>query len=238
MSPKGRRRGRAFPRSSPASTPAWRRAGGFTPRSARRIPKRRRRRNQRPRQRITGEPARTASADAPTRGRTGDPKRAPSAPIRSLFCGGTTCGCRSTMTPRRRRRRRRLEGPLRRAARRWIARARSGRHPRAAAHARRRGRGRHHRQALQQQGGRDHRLPVRSHRTVLLLLRPPSTLRGGPARWPARLEGRRHRLRRDDRQRAAQHAAPAFRDFSADPMRSGGGKDDRSIRISCFGNSR
>ena len=51
---------------------------------------------------------------------------------------------------------------------------------------------------------------------LLLLLRAPRSLRGRPARRPARLAGRRDRLRRHVRQRAARHAAPAFRDVRAE----------------------
>ena len=89
----------------------------------------------------------------------------------------------------------------------------------------RRGRGRHDREAVHQQGGRDRRstssIPTA---TLLLLLRAPRTLRRRPARGPGVRSRRRHRLRRHDRQRAAQHPAPALRDLRARPDRSDGGK--------------
>ena len=97
--------------------------------------------------------------------------------------------------------------------------ARSGRHAGAAQHAGARRRERHHRQAVHQQGGRPHDLSVRSDRTPLLLLRAPRALRRRPEGRPDRLAGRRHRLRRHDRQRAAEHAAPAFRRLRADADR-------------------
>ncbi len=87
---------------------------------------------------------------------------------------------------------------------------RGDRHPGPAQHAGQGGRRRHHRPALLQQGRGDHRLPVRSVREILLLLRPPGTLRRRAERGRSRQEGPGHRLCRCFGQCPEKHATPAL----------------------------
>ena len=113
--------------------------------------------------------------------------------------------------------------------------ARSDRHPGAAQHAGRGGRGRHDRPAVPQQGRRHHDLSVRPDRAVLLLLRPPRALRRRAGRREAASARARSSATSARRAMPLKTRPTCTSPSSGSPRRSAGGRARRSTRTTFSG---